>query len=158
PELAEIDLSAVAPEEIGERLRATVTAEVRRPFDLSRGPLVRALLVRLDAQQHLAVITAHHIACDAWSMEILAGELSALDPALCAGHPPAGRGRRVQSAVLALGRGGRGGGAAGGGLLEPGRQGLTGAPAGLDPPPGGRRPPRFARQGATTVLELPTAL
>ena len=50
----------------------------RRPFDLERGPLLRALLVRLGAEEHLLVLTLHHIVCDAWSLGVLLRELGAL--------------------------------------------------------------------------------
>src|SRR5262249_34259787 len=55
-----------------------------RPFDLAAGPLVRALLFRLDPRQHLASFTVHHIAADGWSMSLLVRELTALYRAFAA--------------------------------------------------------------------------
>ena len=40
--------------------------EVRKPFDLANGPMPRTHLLRLDEEEHVPVITAHHIAADGW--------------------------------------------------------------------------------------------
>jgi hypothetical protein len=61
--------------------------EARRPFDLERGPLLRALLVRLEAEEHLVVLTIHHVVSDGWSMGVLVREIAALYPAFAAGRP-----------------------------------------------------------------------
>ena len=50
----------------------------RRPLDLSVAPLLRALLIRTAAHEHLLVLVLHHIVTDGWSMGVLFGELSAL--------------------------------------------------------------------------------
>jgi amino acid adenylation domain-containing protein len=60
-------------------------SEARRPFDLTRGPLLRALLLRWDEREHLAVLTVHHIVSDGWSMGVLVREVAALYPAFVAG-------------------------------------------------------------------------
>ena len=57
---------------------ALARAEARRPFDLARGPLLRALLVRVDDQRHLFTLNAHHIAVDGWSLGLLNDELRQL--------------------------------------------------------------------------------
>ncbi|MEU9447536.1 amino acid adenylation domain-containing protein [Streptomyces sp. NPDC048277] len=51
--------------------------DARKPFDLAAGPLVRALLVRLADDDHLFLLTVHHIATDGWSMTLLWKELAA---------------------------------------------------------------------------------
>src|SRR6185369_15355650 len=48
------------------------------PFDLQIGPVFRAALVRLAADEHLLLLCFHHIACDGWSIAILQRELTAL--------------------------------------------------------------------------------
>ncbi|HEV2150046.1 MAG TPA: amino acid adenylation domain-containing protein, partial [Longimicrobiaceae bacterium] len=63
-------------------------AEARRPFDLERGPLLRALLVRLDPQSHLLLAVMHHVAGDGWSLGILARELGAFYAAFASGGEP----------------------------------------------------------------------
>ncbi|HEX6373940.1 MAG TPA: amino acid adenylation domain-containing protein [Longimicrobium sp.] len=55
-----------------------VAGEARAPFDLERGPLIRGRLVRLAADDHVLLITMHHIVSDGWSMGVLTDELSAL--------------------------------------------------------------------------------
>lgn len=61
---------------------ATVTEELRSelatPFDLSVGPLIRAKLLRLSADDHILLITMHHIVSDGWSLGVLRQELAAL--------------------------------------------------------------------------------
>ncbi len=48
----------------------------RRPFDLARGPLLRALLLRLAPSEHVAVLSMHHTVSDGRSIEIMISELS----------------------------------------------------------------------------------
>ena len=69
-----------------EALRLAV-ADANRPFDLSQGPLLRSKLWRLGPEDHLLLLTAHHIVSDNWSMAILLRELSLLYGAFSAGQP-----------------------------------------------------------------------
>ncbi|HKG21152.1 MAG TPA: amino acid adenylation domain-containing protein, partial [Blastocatellia bacterium] len=62
--------------------------QARLPFDLTRLPLLRALIVRLAADDHLLVVTIHHIICDGWSMSIFIREAVASYSALKAGRRP----------------------------------------------------------------------
>ena len=77
-----------------------VEAEARRPFDLARGPLLRAALVHLGSKEHVLLLTTHHIVSDAWSEDLLARELSALYAAALAAGP-----ERQDAAVLAAAAG-----------------------------------------------------
>ncbi|AZC24470.1 non-ribosomal peptide synthetase [Pseudomonas sessilinigenes] len=52
--------------------------EARLPFDLERGPLLRARLLRLGDQHHYLLVTVHHIVCDGWSLSIMLNEFSIL--------------------------------------------------------------------------------
>jgi amino acid adenylation domain-containing protein/non-ribosomal peptide synthase protein (TIGR01720 family) len=70
-----VDLSVVDAG-AGE-LDRILTDEYERPFDLRVGPPLRALLVRLGPDEHVLLLTAHHIAVDGASMGILAEELAA---------------------------------------------------------------------------------
>ncbi|WP_158693199.1 non-ribosomal peptide synthetase, partial [Streptomyces viridochromogenes] len=72
------DLTARTPAERDRALDRLLRAEVGAPFDLATAPLLRARLVRTAPEEHLLVLTAHHIAADAWSMEVLTRELGAL--------------------------------------------------------------------------------
>jgi amino acid adenylation domain-containing protein len=69
---------------------ATLSAELaERPFDLSRGPLLRALLVRTDAGAHVLLVALHHVVFDGWSAGVLIRELAAGYEATRAGRAPA---------------------------------------------------------------------
>ncbi|MFY0567371.1 amino acid adenylation domain-containing protein [Archangium lansingense] len=88
PALGLVDLRGL-PESEREREALTLAAEeAERPFDLTRAPLLRALLVRLAEQHHLLVVTMHHIISDGWSSGILIRELSSLYEAYSTGEPP----------------------------------------------------------------------
>jgi len=54
------------------------SAEARKPFDLARGPLLRAALLRLGSEDHVLLFTMHHIISDGWSMGILVREAKAI--------------------------------------------------------------------------------
>ena len=60
------------------QLERLTREEVRAPFDLARGPLIRARLIRLAEQEYVFLLTQHHIVSDGWSLGILIQELSAL--------------------------------------------------------------------------------
>jgi amino acid adenylation domain-containing protein len=65
---------------------AAVNREATTPFDLERGPLLRARLLRQGADEHVLVITMHHLISDGWSMGILSRELEGLYAAFRAGR------------------------------------------------------------------------
>jgi amino acid adenylation domain-containing protein len=64
------------------RLQAALQEEAQRetaqPFDLGRGPLIRALLLRFAEEDSVLLVVVHHIVSDGWSMTIFAHELSSL--------------------------------------------------------------------------------
>ncbi len=68
---------------------AHASEEARRPFDLASGPLVRARLLRLFEQEHMLLVTIHHIVADGWSIGIVTNELAAFYDSECRGTPPA---------------------------------------------------------------------
>jgi amino acid adenylation domain-containing protein len=61
---------------------------VERPFNLEHGPLFRAQLLKLQTQEHLLILTAHHIICDGWSWAVLMTDLGKLYSALKNGETP----------------------------------------------------------------------
>ena len=61
--------------------------EGQQPFQLERGPLLRVSLLRLQEQEHILLLSMHHIVSDGWSMGVLARELSALYAAFVVGEP-----------------------------------------------------------------------
>ncbi|TCP59320.1 amino acid adenylation domain-containing protein [Tumebacillus sp. BK434] len=60
---------------IGEQ---ELEAEAARPFDLEKGPLLRAALVQHGEAEHTLLLTLHHLVADGWSMDVLIRELTAL--------------------------------------------------------------------------------
>lgn len=84
-----IDLSDV--DQVQRELSALLILreEVHRAFDLSSGPLIRAIIVRLDEQEHILLVTMHHIVTDGWSIGIFHRELSELYQAFIDGREPA---------------------------------------------------------------------
>ncbi len=59
-----------------EESRALATEEAQRPFDLRQAPLLRAVVVHFDRDDHLLLLTIHHIISDGWSIGILLSELA----------------------------------------------------------------------------------
>ncbi|MBV9773181.1 MAG: amino acid adenylation domain-containing protein, partial [Gemmatimonadetes bacterium] len=85
-ELPFVDLRGVPD---GEReARSLAEAETLRPFDLTRGPLLRTLLLRLADDDHVLCFTMHHIVSDGWSTGVLVREVSALYAAFHRGEEP----------------------------------------------------------------------
>jgi amino acid adenylation domain-containing protein/thioester reductase-like protein len=70
-------------------LEEVIAAQSQRPFDLSRGPLLRLSLVRLHDREHFAVLTFHHIVGDAWSVGVFLRELFVLYVAISTNNSPA---------------------------------------------------------------------
>jgi hypothetical protein len=82
-----IDLQGLTRDEKGEEIRRVVAREAAHVFDLSRCPLLRVVLVRLEPQEHVLVFTMHHIISDGWSMRVLVSEMCALYSAFSEGKP-----------------------------------------------------------------------
>lgn len=83
--LSVIDLSAAAGGGVPPGRHAV--EERARPFDLSKGPLVRTVLLRIGPREHVLVATASHIIFDGWSARVFGQELAALYNAFLAGRP-----------------------------------------------------------------------
>ncbi|HEX8697018.1 MAG TPA: amino acid adenylation domain-containing protein, partial [Longimicrobium sp.] len=71
----------------GAELDRLIAEEARAPFDLAGGPVVRGRLVRLAADDHVLLVTMHHIASDGWSLGVFVRELGALYAAFRRGEP-----------------------------------------------------------------------
>ncbi len=78
-----IDLSTLPEQERATAVQQHAAAEARQPFDLAAGPLLRATLLRLEAEEHVALFTMHHIVSDGWSSSVLTREVAALYTAFC---------------------------------------------------------------------------
>ncbi len=80
--LPQVDVGA-AP----EGLLQIAAAALREPFDLLHGPLLKPQLCRIDAGQHVLLVTAHHIIADGLSVPVIREDLAALYAALRGGRP-----------------------------------------------------------------------
>lgn len=153
-----VDLSGLDAGAREARLRELVAAEEIEPFDLARGPLLRARLVRLAAEEHAVVFTIHHVICDGLSMEILVREAAALYGAFAAGRPSPLAELPIQYADYALWQRER----LSGGELERQlaywRERLEGAPPVLDLDCARARPEHPTYRGATHRQTLQPAL
>ncbi|WP_341796513.1 MULTISPECIES: non-ribosomal peptide synthase/polyketide synthase [unclassified Pseudomonas] len=81
----ELAVESVASQEPGI-LQACLEAEARQPFDLQHGPLLRAKLLKLAPQEHVLVLTLHHIVADGWSMPVMVEDLLRLYEGASQGH------------------------------------------------------------------------
>ena len=152
-ELPLVDLSGTGNPE--ERAEDVVRETVADPFDLSAPPLVRWVLIRLAADDHMLVHVEHHLVHDGWSYALFLHELQALYPALVAGEPSPlepipvqykdfARWQRdwLQGDVLET-------------CLAHWRTELAGAPAALELPTDRPRPASQSFAGAAVNLDLP---
>ena len=146
-----VDLSGVAEAEAGGLLQR----EARRPFDLQSGPLLRLLLLRLDADEHVLVLAMHHIVSDGWSMDLFFRELSRLYRAFAAGGRADLPELPVQYADFAVWQRERLGGETLAGLLAYWKEQLADAPAQLGLATDRPRPPLPSFRGGQEAAALP---
>ncbi|WP_426134158.1 non-ribosomal peptide synthase/polyketide synthase [Pseudomonas sp. PWP3-1b2] len=69
-----LDISALAPAEREQAVNEAATRQSLLPFDLEHGPLLRLQLLTLGDQEHVLLLTLHHIVSDGWSMNVLIDE------------------------------------------------------------------------------------
>ncbi|MFS8071589.1 MAG: non-ribosomal peptide synthetase, partial [Byssovorax sp.] len=80
-------LAALPEAEREPAARAQAAEEARKPFDLARGPLLRARLIRLAAEDHFLLLTMHHVVSDAWTRGIMSHEIRAIYEAFRRSEP-----------------------------------------------------------------------
>ena len=152
--LSGVDLRETAESEREDKSRRRVDEEARRPFDLARGPLFRATLIRLGDDDHILVLTMHHIVSDGWSMGVLFQELSVLYGAFSRGKPPALPDLPIQYADFASWQRGWLQGEVLDRQLSYWKKQLDGIPAVLNLPTDRPRPPVQSYRGARQSIEL----
>jgi amino acid adenylation domain-containing protein len=124
------------------------------PFDLARGPLIQASLLRLADEVHVLLLVMHHIICDGWSDTVLVRDLAATYSALAAGRPSPLEPLPIQYPDYARWQRDRLRGPALERLLAYWRDRLAGAPP-LELPTDRPRPPVQGLRGASLRLEVP---
>jgi natural product biosynthesis luciferase-like monooxygenase protein len=155
--LERLDLRGLAEPERAARLRERARQEAEHRFDLTQGPLARAVLARLEGRSHVLLLTLHHVIADAWSLGILFKELAELYAARVGRRAARLEALPVQYADFAVWQRQKLVG-----VLDAQREywkkQLAGAPALLELPTDRPRPAVQTFRGATVPLTLDAAL
>ena len=151
------DLSALPEEERLAEARRRAAAEAAEPFSLSAGPLLRARLLRLDAGEHVLLLTLHHVVTDGWSMPLLQREISLLYGAFAQGLSSPLPEPALQYADYALWQRAHLAGALEGQLAY-WAETMAGAPELLELPWDRPRPPVQGHRGDRVGISLPAEL
>ncbi|HEX5890495.1 MAG TPA: condensation domain-containing protein, partial [Pyrinomonadaceae bacterium] len=149
------DLPAEAREQEAMRLSQE---EAQRPFDLLHGPLIRAVLLRLQSEEHVLIVTMHHIVTDLWSQGVLKSELGALYEAGMKTQASPLPALSIQYADFAQWQRGWLKGDELDRQTAYWRKQLAGAPPSVDLPTDLARPAQMNYQGSTFLFELSAEL
>jgi amino acid adenylation domain-containing protein len=152
------DLTESVPADREAELQRVLSREAARPFDLTAGPLLRALLVQVAPEEHVLMLTIHHIVADGWSMGVLLREIEALYAAFAAGRPSPLADLPVQYADYALWQRAWLDGGETERQLAYWKERLEGAPALLELPTDRPRPAVQTFRGALLPVALPADL
>jgi amino acid adenylation domain-containing protein len=153
-DLAQQDLGALGGHERQSALERIAMDEALAPFDLAGGPLMRARLLRLADDDHVLLVTQHHIVSDGWSVGVLVREVVALYAAFREGRPDPLPPLAIQYADYATWQRDTVRGARLLAQVEFWKAHLGGAPALLTLPTDRPRPARQSHAGASVSLAL----
>jgi amino acid adenylation domain-containing protein/non-ribosomal peptide synthase protein (TIGR01720 family) len=152
------DLTHLPDEERQAEASRRAGAEASEPFDLAAGPLLRVRLLRLEAEQHVLLLTVHHIVADGWSVGVFLRELAALYEVFRREQPSQLPDLPVQYADYALWQRGRLEGKDLERHITYWRGQLAGAPPWLELPTDRPPPAVQSYRGATARFTLPAGL
>lgn len=152
--LETVDLAHLRDAERDTAVQNRLATEAAWNFDLANGPLARAVLIRLDLEDHVLALTLHHVIADGWSLDLLFDDLRTLYaahrrgedshlPELLVQYADYAEWQRDAIASGALGE-----------ATERYLQRLSGAPPVLELPTSKPRPPARTMQGAATAFDL----
>ncbi len=85
PALPLVDLAGLGERRARQACEQALGDQAGRPFDLQRGPLLRATLLRTGPSEHLLLLVVHHIVIDGWSLTVLVRDLAGLYAAAAGG-------------------------------------------------------------------------
>jgi len=156
--LGVIDLRGLGAEEREQERKRLAVEEGQRPFDLTRGPLLRLSLLRLGESEHEMLLTMHHIVSDGWSLGVFLRELGVLYEAYAMGQESPLAELPVQYADFAQWQREQWSGAVLEQQLGYWRGQLRGAPAGLELPSDYGRPAVQSFRGGLHYFTLPVEL
>src|SRR5215212_2782494 len=154
-QLEVIDLSNAPADQRLKQARALANQEALRPFNLSTGPLMRASLLTLAPDDHVLLLTIHHIVSDGWSVGVLIKELIALYEAYSRGEESPLSELPIQYADFAHWQRNRMQGEVLDRQLAYWRAQLSGHLPVIELPTRGPRPSRHSINGAVRVWGLP---
>jgi len=156
--MTRVDLGSLPPDKRHAEVQRRAAEEARKPFDLARDMPLRMCLLRLGDQEHVLLLTLHHIACDGWSIGVLIQELAAHYRAFTSGTSAILPTPPIQYADYAHWQQQR----TESGALTPHvtwwREHLSGAPALLELPTDRPRPAAQRFHGATRRFTVPPEL
>jgi amino acid adenylation domain-containing protein/FkbM family methyltransferase len=153
-----VDLQLYAANEREAEAARQARMEAWRHFDLANGPLIRAVLLRLSPDDHILLLTLHHIVSDGWSMGVLFGELSALYDAYSSNRPSPLPELELQYADFAQWQRQWLTGEVLQKHVEWWRRQLEGAPPALELPADRPRPAALSFRGGSRMFTLPAGL
>src|SRR6185437_7948984 len=100
--LEQTDLRHLAGDQRRMEIRRLALEVLQQPFDLSSGPLLRAKLLQCADQEHVLVVSLHHIISDGWSTGIMARDLGELYAGYASGREPVLPELKIQYADYAI--------------------------------------------------------
>ncbi len=153
-----VDLEYLPENEREAETQRLAVEEAQKPFELDRGPLIRATLLRLAPEEHVLLLTIHHIVSDGWSMNVLVRDLAEFYKAHLAGHSPELPALSIQYADFAYWQQQWLQGSVLEKQLAYWKEKLAGSPPVLELPTDFPRPSVQTFRGATRSLKLPRAL
>jgi amino acid adenylation domain-containing protein len=155
--LEAIDLQQLSVTEREAEVNRLAVAEALTPFNLAHDALLRATLLRLSENEHIVLLTMHHIVSDGWSMGLLIKEAAACYDAFATGKPALLEPLPIQYGDFAVWQRDYLQGESLEQLLSYWRRQLEGLPM-LELPTDHERPPVQSLKGAYQVSDLPSAL
>ncbi len=153
-DLPVMDLQGMMPAQREAEATRLAEAEGRHSFDLTQAPLFRMVLLRLGPEDHLFLLTMHHIICDGWSTEVFSRELSECYTSYLSGRAPQLADLTIQYADYAVWQRNWLTGETLEKQLSYWRDQLAGVPQ-FDLPADHRRPPELSYRGANFDLSFP---
>ncbi len=153
-----VDLAGLPAGRRGDEAQSVSADLARRPFDLSRAPLLRIVLLRLGEEEHAAASSMHHVIGDGWSTGLLFREMGLLYEAFAAARPSPLPELEIQYTDFAAWQRRQVAGARLEGLLAYWREALAGAPQVLELPADRPRPTRPRAAADRERGDLPAEL
>ena len=102
PHWVEVNLDELSVEQRRQQAARLVEQEANQPFDLEKGPLARFLLIEVEPEDHVLVLTMHHIIGDQWSFGVIGHEFAFFYNAFCRGDVPSPKPIPLQYADYAV--------------------------------------------------------